>query len=240
MSKSNFTRRGVLKTRTIAGAGLAMPTIFTGAAHAFTNEPGAGSVAIAFKVPQSGPYSDERLDELRAQELAVEDLNGISAGGILNTFNSKALDGTGILGRKVEFVTGNTSTKSDVARASAKTMIEKDNVIMIDGGSSSGVAIAVQGLCQEAGIIFMAGLTHSNDTTGKDEKANGFRHVFNAFMSGAALAPVLEKNLRQRPSRLPSDSRLYLGLDPGRKHHGGHLSSWSGNRANRENAGWRW
>jgi ABC-type branched-subunit amino acid transport system substrate-binding protein len=53
------------------------------------------------------------------------------------------------------------------------------------------VAVAVQALCQEAGVIFMAGLTHSNDTTGKDRKANGFRHFFNSYMSGAALAPVL-------------------------------------------------
>jgi ABC-type branched-subunit amino acid transport system substrate-binding protein len=71
-------------------------------------------------------------------------------------------------------------------------MIEKDGAIMVNGGSSSGVAIAVQGLCQEAGIIFMAGLTHSNDTTGKDKKANGFRHFFNGYMSAAALAPVLK------------------------------------------------
>jgi branched-chain amino acid transport system substrate-binding protein len=70
-------------------------------------------------------------------------------------------------------------------------MIEKDGAIMITGGSSSGVAVAVQALCQEAGIIFMAGLTHSNDTTGKDKKANGFRHFFNSYMTGAALAPVL-------------------------------------------------
>jgi ABC-type branched-subunit amino acid transport system substrate-binding protein len=73
-------------------------------------------------------------------------------------------------------------------------MIEKDGAIMITGGSSSGVAIAVQSLCQEAGVIFMAGLTHSNDTTGKDKKANGFRHFFNTEMSGAALGPILEKN----------------------------------------------
>ena len=39
----------------------------------------------------------------------------------------------------------------------------------------------------------MAGVTHSNDTTGKDRKANGFRHFFNGYMSGAALGPVLEK-----------------------------------------------
>ncbi|PHQ98382.1 MAG: branched-chain amino acid ABC transporter substrate-binding protein [Marinosulfonomonas sp.] len=193
MSKSKLTRRGVLKTSAIAGAGLAMPTFFTSAARAFTNEPGPGSVTIGFNVPQSGPYADEGLDELRAQELAVAHINGEGDGGMLNTFSSKALDGTGILGRKVDFVTGDTQTKSDAARASAKSMIEKDGVIMINGGSSSGVAIAVQGLCQEAGIIFMAGLTHSNDTTGKDRKANGFRHFFNGFMSGAALAPVLEK-----------------------------------------------
>jgi ABC-type branched-subunit amino acid transport system substrate-binding protein len=37
----------------------------------------------------------------------------------------------------------------------------------------------------------MAGLTHSNDTTGKDKKANGFRHFFNSYMTGAALAPIL-------------------------------------------------
>ena len=40
----------------------------------------------------------------------------------------------------------------------------------------------------------MAGLTHSNDTTGKDKKANGFRHFFNSYMSGAALAPILGNN----------------------------------------------
>jgi branched-chain amino acid transport system substrate-binding protein len=51
--------------------------------------------------------------------------------------------------------------------------------------------VAVQSLCQDKGVIFMAGLTHSNDTTGKDKKRNGFRHFFNAYMSGTAIAPIL-------------------------------------------------
>ena len=189
---NKLTRRGVLKSGAVAGAGVALPTIFTSSAHAFTNEPTGSTVTLGFNVPQTGPYAEEGLDELRAQELAVEHLNGMGDGGMLNTFSSKALSGNGILGKKVQFVTGDTATKSDVARASARSMIEKDGVTMINGGSSSGVAIAVQGLCQEAGIIFMAGLTHSNDTTGKDRKANGFRHFFNGYMSGAALAPVLK------------------------------------------------
>ena len=90
-------------------------------------------------------------------------------------------------------MTGDTQTKSDAARASAKRMIEKDGVIMFSGGSSSGVAVAVQSLAQEMGVIFMCGLTHSNDTTGKDRRRYGFRHFFNAYMSGQALAPVLKK-----------------------------------------------
>ncbi|MGV6811131.1 MAG: substrate-binding protein [Brevirhabdus sp.] len=194
MSKTNLTRRGLIKTGAVAGAGLALPTYLSAASHAgYTNAPTGSTVTLGFNVPQTGPYADEGNDELLAQKLAVEHLNGEGDGGCLNTFTSKALKGNGILGKKVEYVTGDTQTKSDAARASAKSMIEKDGAIMINGGSSSGVAIAVQGLCQDAGIIFMAGLTHSNDTTGKDRKANGFRHFFNGYMSGAALAPVLAK-----------------------------------------------
>ena len=208
MSKSDLTRRGVLKTSAGVGAGLALPTIFTASsAAAYTNEPTGGSVTLGFNVPQTGPYADEGNDELLAQQLAVEHLNGEGDGGCLNTFTSKALKGNGILGKKVEFVTGDTQTKSDAARASAKAMIEKDGAIMINGGSSSGVAVAVQGLCQDAGVIFMAGLTHANDTTGKDRKANGFRHFFNAYMSGAALAPVLanEMGKERRAYHLTAD-----------------------------------
>jgi branched-chain amino acid transport system substrate-binding protein len=188
------TRRGIIKGGMAVGAGLAMPTILTASSHSgYLNAPQGDTVTLGLNVPQSGPYADEGADELNAYKLAIEHLNGEGDGGAMNTFSSKALKGNGILGKKVAYVTGDTQTKSDAARASAKSMIEKDGAIMITGGSSSGVAVAVQGLCQEAGIIFMAGLTHSNDTTGKDKKANGFRHFFNGFMSGAALAPVLEK-----------------------------------------------
>ncbi|GAB5460241.1 substrate-binding protein [Hoeflea alexandrii] len=193
MSKFQLNRRSLIKSGVAVGAGLALPTIFTSSARAYLNEPKGDTVTLGFNVPQSGPYADEGADELRAFELAVEHLNGGGDGGMLNTFSSKVLDGTGIMGKKVGFVSGDTQTKSDAARASAKSMIEKDGAIMISGGSSSGVAVAVQALCQEAGIIFMAGLTHANDTTGKDKKANGFRHFFNSYMSGAALAPILAK-----------------------------------------------
>ena len=192
MDNTKVNRRGVLGGGAIVGAGLATPTIFTSQAWAsgYTNEPTGDTVTLGFNVPQTGAYADEGADELRAYELAVEHINA-GGGGMLDTFSSKALTG-GINGKKVAYVTGDTQTKSDAARASAKRMIEKDGAVMITGGSSSGVAIAVQGLCQDAGVIFMSGLTHSNDTTGKDKRANGFRHFFNTEMSGAALGPVLK------------------------------------------------
>jgi len=201
MTKTSISRRSILKAGAgttafaLAGSG---PFHFVRNAWAqdYRNAPTGSTVTLGFNVPQTGPYADEGADELRAYELAVKHLNGEGDGGMLNTFVYKngektVLDGNGINGKKVEYVTGDTQTKSDAARASAKRMIEADGVVTVTGGSSSGVAVAVQALCQEMGIIFMAGLTHSNDTTGKDKRRNGFRHFFNSYMSGAALGPVL-------------------------------------------------
>ncbi|MFO8024051.1 substrate-binding protein [Thiohalophilus sp.] len=190
----NKKRRDFIKSTAALGVAGMAPTIFVRNAWAqdFVNNPGkAAAITLGFNVPQTGPYADEGADELRAFKLAVKHLNGEGDGGMLNTMKPLALQGNGILGKKVNYVTGDTQTKSDAARASAKRMIEKDGALMISGGSSSGVAVAVQSLCHEAGVMFMAGLTHSNDTTGKDRRKYGFRHFFNAYMSGQALAPVL-------------------------------------------------
>jgi len=123
--------------------------------------------------------------------LAVKYLNGEGDGGMLKTLKPSALKGNGVLGKKVEYVSGDTQTKADAARATAKRMIEKDGIIMYSGCSSSAVAVAQQSLAQEMGVIYMVGLSHSNDTTMKDRRRFGFRHFFNAYMSGKALGPIL-------------------------------------------------
>jgi ABC-type branched-subunit amino acid transport system substrate-binding protein len=189
-------RRRVLKAGLAMGAGLAAPSlIYTRNAWAadFRNDPSkAKTVMLGFNVPLTGAYADEGADELRAFKLAVKHLNGEGDGGMMKTFKPSKLKGNGILGKKVEYVSGDDQTKADAARASAKRMIEKDGVIMFSGGSSSATAVACQALAQEMGIIFMNGLTHSNDTTMKDRRRYGFRHFFNAYMSGQALAPILK------------------------------------------------
>jgi len=191
------SRRGFLKTTALTGAALAAPTFFMRNAYAqdFCNMPTGATATFGFNVPQTGPYAEEGKDELRAYQLAVKHLNGEGDGGMLNTMSPKALTGDGVLGKKIEYVTGDTQTKADAARSSARRMIEKDGVIMFSGGSSSSVAVAQQSLAQEVGVVFMCGLTHANDTTGKDRRRYGFRHFFNAYQSGQALGPVLAEFL---------------------------------------------
>ena len=192
----NDSRRKVLKSMAGFSASAAAPSFYVKNAWAneFRNDPGkSATVKFGFTIPQTGAYADEGADELRAYELAVKHINGEGDGGMLKTMKPLALKGNGILGKKVEYVTGDTQTKADAARALAKRMIEKDGVVMYTGGSSSAEAIAVQALAQEMGVIYMCALTHSNDTTGKDKKRYGFRHFFNAYMSGKALGPILAK-----------------------------------------------
>lgn len=195
--KKQWSRRKVLKTGALVAVGATVaqtvPTFFIKNAWAeksIGNFPVKGkSVVFGLNVPQTGAYADEGADELRAYKLAVEHLN--NGGGMLETMKPLSLNGTGVLGKKVEYVVGDTQTNPDAARTSARRMIERDKVIMFGGGSSSATAIAQQYLAQEMGIVFMCGLTHSNDTTGKDRRRYGFRHFFNAYMSGMALGPVL-------------------------------------------------
>ncbi len=203
-------RRKVLKGIGAAGAGLVAPTFFMRNAWAadFRNDPSKNkTVKFGFTIPLTGAYADEGADELKAYELAVKHLNGEGDGGMMKTFKPSMLKGNGVLGKKVEFVTGDTQTKSDMARSVAKRMVEKDGVIMWTGGSSSGEAVAMNALAQELGILFMTGLTHSNDTTGKDRRRYAFRHFFNAYMSGKALGPVLgrEYGKERRAYHLTAD-----------------------------------
>jgi branched-chain amino acid transport system substrate-binding protein len=192
--KMSVTRRRALQAGASAGVLLAAPTFFVRGAWAeekpIGNFPVKGdTVRFGFNVPQTGAYADEGADELRAYHLAVRHIN--EGGGMLETLKPSALTGRGILGKKVDYVEGDTQTDPDVARTVARRMIERDKVIMFSGGSSSATAIAQQYLAQEMGVIFMCALTHSNDTTGKDRRRYGFRHFFNAYMSGLALGPIL-------------------------------------------------
>lgn len=198
MSGAFVSRRRFLHSALLAATTLSSPLILTKHAFAqpFRNDPrDQKSAKFGFCVPLSGPYASEGIDEKRGIELAIRHLNGEGSLGMINTMTNCALTGNGVLGKPVEGLFRDTETHPVRAVAGARDLIENENCIMVCGGSASNVVIAMQNLCHLNGIIFMAGLSHSNDTTGIYRKRYGFRHFFNAHMTASALAPILGQSL---------------------------------------------
>jgi branched-chain amino acid transport system substrate-binding protein len=168
----NITGSSPTRARFIAGSAAAAAATF-----ASINVIAAPmkEVVIGLNVPQTGPYSDQGLDQLRAYHLAIDEIN---ASG-------------GVMGMQIKATEGDDQTKPPVAVENARRMIERDGAVMITGGSSTGTAIAVSGLCQEKKVIFMATLTHGNEPTDVDCHYHTFRRYNNAYMSAHAMARTL-------------------------------------------------
>jgi branched-chain amino acid transport system substrate-binding protein len=132
-------------------------------------------IVIGLNVPTTGSYSDQGADQLRAYTLAIAEIN--AAGGVM--------------GMKLKTSVGDDQTKAPVAVENARRMIERDGAIMITGGSSTGTAVAVSGLCQEKKTIFMATLTHGDETTDGSCHYHTFRRYNNAHMSARSMAQTL-------------------------------------------------
>ena len=149
----------------------------------------AGDTALfGINVPLTGSYSKQGEDELKAYKLAIQTLN----------------ESGGILGKKIVYSVKDTKTNADVARENAKTFI-KEGAVMITGGSSSSSAIAQSEECQKAGVVFMAGLTHSNATTGK----NAHRHCFRWYNNGHQSAKAMGQGLVEKFGKNAKYAFLY-------------------------------
>ncbi|MGD0584241.1 MAG: ABC transporter substrate-binding protein, partial [Oryzomonas sp.] len=106
---------------------LTMGCVLGGAALLPANLPAAQDVVkIGLSYPETGPYAKQGLDQRRAADMAVEEIN--AAGGIL--------------GKKVQLVYRDTKSNPKVARGNAVELFDNEAVPMILGGSSSAVAIA--------------------------------------------------------------------------------------------------
>jgi branched-chain amino acid transport system substrate-binding protein len=155
------------------------------AAHSATEN----EVIIGLNIPLTGPYMLQGADQLNAYALAKEE---IDAQG-------------GILGRKIRFLIADSKSDPAVSIENVKKFIA-EGVDLVTGGSSSGVAVAVSKLCQENRKLFLATLTYSNDTTGKDAHRYCFRETYNSWMAANALSRTLKKNF-------PNKKYFYITAD---------------------------
>lgn len=158
-------KRSLLHALAAAGALLALPSPAT-----------AQVVKLGMNYPRTGPYYTQGLDQFRAAQMAVEEVN--AAGGIL--------------GRKAEIVWRDSQSKVDVTKKNVTELIEKEGVSMVFGGSASSVAVAAGEIAQQKGVPFFGTLTYSTATTGTEGHRFTFRECYDSWMGAKALSKYLK------------------------------------------------
>lgn len=137
-------------------------------------------VHLGFNYPETGPYAVQGLDQLRAAQLAVGEINA---------------DG-GILGRPVKLIARNSRSNAGISKKNAIDLIAKHDVQMIFGGSSSGVAVAVGHVCAEKQVPFFGTLTYSTTTTCEQGHRTTFRECYDSWAAASALAGYMNENFK--------------------------------------------
>jgi len=196
--KSDVSRRTLLQ----AGAGLAggvlLPTGLTMPAFAVGDHPAIGtypagspgnSVFIGVAVPRTGAYAVQGEDELKGWQLAVEHIN--SGHELIKKISPKT--SKGVLGKEVKLGVADSGAKPNDAVQAQQRFITEDKAVLLTGSTSSAVAVALNKLAQREKVLYVTGISGSNDTTGKDCVRYGFRQNFYGETAANAIGPVLLK-----------------------------------------------
>jgi len=138
----------------------------------------AGVVKIGMDYPRTGPYAILGLDQYRAAEMAIAEIN---AGG-------------GVLGDNIEIVWRDTRSRTDLTARNVTELIDHEGVKMVLGGSANPAALAAGQVCQARGVPFFGTLTYCT-TTGGEGHRHTFRECHNAWMGARAIADYLKTNL---------------------------------------------
>ena len=192
VSRRDFVRTGL----TVAGS-LALPAGFVARALA-DDHPAVGTwpagvsgstVFIGITVPQTGTYAVQGEDELKGYELAVEHIN--AGHPLIRAISPKTKKG--VLGKEVKYGVTDSSAKPNTAVEAAQRFITENKAMLITGSTSSAVAVALNKVAQREKVLYAAGISGSNDTTGKDCVRYGVRQCFYGQTAAAAIGPVLVK-----------------------------------------------
>src|SRR5215468_7286597 len=132
------------------------------------------SVFIGISVPRTGTYAVQGEDELKGYQLAIEHIN--SGHELIKKISPKT--SKGVLGKELKFGVADSAAKPNEAVQAQQRFISENKAIMITGGTSSAVAVALNKLAQREKVLFVCGISGSNDTTGKDCVRYGFRQDF--------------------------------------------------------------
>ena len=147
------------------------------------------TVNIAASVPRTGTYAVQGEDELKGWQLAVEHINGSDP--LLQKIAPKVKNG--LLGKKVNLLVADSAAKPNQAVQEQQRFINENKIILMTGATSSAVAVALNHFAQREKILYVTGISGSNDTTGKDCVRYSFRQNFYGETAANAIGPVLVK-----------------------------------------------
>jgi ABC-type branched-subunit amino acid transport system substrate-binding protein len=99
-----------------------------------------------------------------------------------------------VLGKEVKYGVADSEAKPNTAVQAQSRFISENKAVLMTGSTSSAVAVALNKLAQREKVLYVAGISGSNDTTGKDCVRYGFRQCFYGQTAAAAIGPVLLKN----------------------------------------------
>ncbi|MBN8957152.1 MAG: substrate-binding protein [Rhizobiales bacterium] len=147
------------------------------------------TVNIGAAVPRTGAYAVQGEDELKGWQLAVEHIN--TNHELMKKLAPKI--NNGVNGKKVNLVAADSGAKPNQAVQEEQTFINQNKVILMTGSTSSAVAVALNKFAQREHVLYVAGISGSNDTTGKDCVRYGFRQNFYGETAANAIGPALVK-----------------------------------------------
>jgi ABC-type branched-subunit amino acid transport system substrate-binding protein len=194
-----LSRRSLLQASAGLAGGLLLPTGFVTGARA-EDYPALGtypagssgsSVFVGISVPRTGTYAAAGEDLIKGYELALEHLN---AGDALMSKISANIK-KGVLGKEVKHGIADSEAKPNTAVQNLAKFIADDKAVLLTGSVSSAEAVADNKAADREKVIYLPGISGSNDTTGKDCVRYSFRECFYAQTAAKAIAPVLIKNL---------------------------------------------
>lgn len=179
-----------------AGAGLAATTLgipawAAGEAPIGTWPAGSNgsTVSVGAAYPLTGPYAVQGEDERKGFALAVEHIN--SGDPLIKKIAPKITKG--LLGKQVQLLVADSGAKPNEAVQAQQKFITDNKIMAMTGATSSAVAVALNKFAQREKVLYICGLSGSNDTTGKDCARYSFRQCFYGETAANAIGPVILK-----------------------------------------------
>jgi len=189
-----LSRRHLLKVGTVLAGGAAITPYLTMPVWADDKPPigtwpdgsSGSSVFVGITVPRTGTYAIQGEDELKGVELAIEHIN--SGDPLIKQISPKTTKG--LLGKEVKYGVADSAAKPNTAVEEQTKFISDNKAVLMYGSTSSAVAVALNHFAERQHVLYIVGISGSNDTTGKDCTRYGVRQCFYG-QTAAAIGPKL-------------------------------------------------